>query len=102
MFEMPRWPGGCWFGSSHSSLPGWPASVVSSEKLSPPSVLSKIPGASAPTSSFPSVAASEATFDTFRSPASSYVRPSLECAQVSPRSLLRHTADPCHSLAAAA
>ena len=31
-----------------------------------------------------------------------YESPSLECVHVSPRSPLRHTAEPCHSLAAAA
>jgi hypothetical protein len=44
---------------------------VSSENVSPPSVDWKMPGASAPTSSLPSVTASDETFETLRSPASS-------------------------------
>jgi len=100
--EMPRWPGGWFAGSSHASLPGSPASVERSENVSPPSLLSKIPGASTPTSTRPLRAASDDTFDTFRPLDSSYAIPSLDSVHVSPRSLLRHTADPCHSLAAAA
>ena len=64
--EMPRWPGGWFAGSSHSSLPGWPASVVRSDQLTPPSRLSKIPGASAPTSTRPSCTASVEIFETLR------------------------------------
>jgi hypothetical protein len=68
----------------------------------PPSRLSKIPGFSTPTSSRPFFAARFETLDIFFSPSASYASPSLECSQVSPRSGLRQTAEPCHSLAAAA
>jgi hypothetical protein len=63
--EMPRCPGGWLAGSSHASLPGWPASVVRSDQFSPPSVLSKMPGASTPTSTRRPHASDE-TFDTLR------------------------------------
>src|SRR5262249_51410586 len=99
--EIPRWPGGWFAGSSHSSLPGCPSSVDRSDHVCPPSVLSKLPGASTPTSTRPCRAASVETFD-MRLPFSPYDSPSLDCVQVSPRSLLRQTVDPCHSLAAAA
>ena len=100
--EIPRWPGGWFAGSSQASLPGWPASVVSSDQFSPPSLLSKIPGASTPTSSLSPVVISVETLETFRPSSSPYEIPSLECSHVSPRSRLRQTAEPCHSLAAAA
>ena len=58
-------PGGWLAGSSQTSLPGWPASVLSSDHVSPPSRLSKIPGASAPTSTRPSETASVETFESF-------------------------------------
>ncbi len=63
---MPRWPGGWLPGSSQPSLPGWPASVDFSDHVAPWSVLSKIPGASTPTSTFPFLTASVETFDTLR------------------------------------
>src|SRR5919204_1788646 len=100
--EMPRCPGGCCAGSSQTSLPGCPASVVSSDHVSPPSRLSKIPGASTPTRTRPSLTASVETFDSLRPASASYSKPSLESVHVSPRSPLRQTAEPCHSLAAAA
>ena len=62
---MPRWPGGWFAGSSQPSLPGWPASVVSSDQVSPPSRLSKTPGASTPTSTARAPAASAETFEIF-------------------------------------
>src|SRR5581483_4062938 len=87
-------------GSSQPSLPGWPASVERSVHVSPSSRLSKMPGASTPASTRPCAAESDETFDSLRP--SSYAKPSLESVHVSPRSLLRQTAEPCHSLAAAA
>ena len=54
-----------------ASLPGWPASVESSDQVTPPSVLSKIPGISTPTSSRPFFAARFETFDIFFSPSAS-------------------------------
>ena len=59
-----------------------------------------MPAASAPTSTRPWATASDETFEIFRS--SSCASPSLECVHVSPLSALRQTAEPCHSLAAAA
>ena len=60
-----------WFaGSFQPSLPGWPASVLSSDHVTPPSRLSKMPTASAPASSRPCAAVSPETFDSFRSPSS--------------------------------
>src|SRR5205807_977948 len=47
--EIPRLPGGWFAGSFHLSRFGWPSSVLTSENVLPPSVLSKIPHASAPT-----------------------------------------------------
>ena len=99
--ERPRCPGGWFAGSSQTSLPGWPASVESSDHVAPSSRLAKMPGASTPTRTRPFEAASVETFESFRSVLLS-ARPSLECVQVSPRSALRQTAEPCHSLAAAA
>jgi hypothetical protein len=64
--EMPRCPGGWFAGSSHASLPGWPERVVSSDHVSPPSSLAKMPGASTPTRTRPSATASEETFETLR------------------------------------
>ena len=69
--EIPRWPGGWFAGSSQASLPGWPASVESFDQVTPPSVLSKIPGISTPTSSRPFRAARFETFDIFFSPSAS-------------------------------
>ncbi len=69
--EMPRWPGGWFAGSSQPSLPGWPASVVSGDKVLPPSLLSKIPGISTPTSTRPFFTARFETFDIFFSPSAS-------------------------------
>jgi hypothetical protein len=56
-------------GSSHSSLPGWPASVVSSDQLAAVAA-SKIPGASTPTSTRPSCTARLETFEIFRASSS--------------------------------
>ena len=61
----PRWPGGWFAGSSQSSLPGWPSSVLSSDHVAPPSRLSKMPGASAPASRRPCAAARPETFESF-------------------------------------
>jgi hypothetical protein len=69
--EMPRCPGGWFAGSSHASLPGWPARVVSSDHVTPPSRLSKIPGFSTPTSTRPFLAARFETLDIFFSPSPS-------------------------------
>ena len=99
---MPRWPGGWLAGSSQPSLPGSPDSVESSDQVAPPSRLSKIPGASTPTSTRPFLTARFETFESLRPASASYAMPSLECSHVSPRSELRQTAEPCHSLAAAA
>ena len=66
IIEIPRWPGGWFAGSSQASLPGWPASVESSDQLSPPSALSKMPGASTPTRTRPPEAESDETFEIFR------------------------------------
>ena len=98
---MPRWPGGWFAGSFQASLPGWPASVLSSDHVVPPSVDSKMPGASTPANRRPCAAVSPEILDSF-SPPSGYESPSLESSHVSPRSVLRHTPAPCHSLAAAA
>ena len=99
--DSPRCPGGWFAGSSQPSLPGSPESVDSSPHVSPPSRLSKIPGASTPASTRPGATASAEIFDNFRAP-SPYEIPSLESDHVSPRSGLRQTAEPCHSLAPAA
>jgi hypothetical protein len=69
--EIPRWPGGWFAGSSHSSLPGWPSRAESFDQVTPPSVLSKIPGISTPASSRPFRAARFETFDIFFSPSAS-------------------------------
>src|ERR1700759_341001 len=98
--DSPRCPGGCCAGSSHSSLPGWPASVVLTAHVRPPSVDSKMPGASTPTSTRPCDADTLEIFEKRRP--SSYASPFEECSHVSPRSLERQIADPCQSLAAAA
>ena len=98
---MPRWPGGWFAGSFHSSRPGWPSSVESRDHVAPSSRLSNTPADSAPARSRPCAAVRPETFDSLRSPFS-YERPSLESVQLSPSSALRHTPAPCHSLAAAA
>ena len=69
--ETPRWPGGWFAGSSHIVLPGSPASVESSDQVTPPSVLSKIPGISTPARRRPFRAARFETFDIFFSPSAS-------------------------------
>src|SRR5207247_790604 len=98
----PRWPGGWLAGSFHLSRPGWPSSVLSSDQVAPPSRLSNTPAASAPASTRPCAAVRPETFESLRPLPSSYASPSLDSSQVSPRSLLRQTPAPCHSLAAAA
>src|SRR4051812_34923957 len=97
---MPRWPGGWFAGSSHSSLPGCPSSIEYGDQVAPSSRLTKMPGASTPTSTRPCAAERLETFD-IRRP-SAYASPSLDCVQLSPRSELRQIDEPCHSLAAAA
>ena len=92
--EMPRWPGGWFAGSSHISLPGWPSSVDSSDHVSAPSRLSKIPGASTPTSTRPSSTASVDTFESFRPDSASYASPSLESAHGCARPPSRATRSP--------
>jgi hypothetical protein len=75
---------------------------VRRENVSPLSLLSKMPGASTPTRSRSPARARVETFEILRPSSSPYVRPSLECSHVEPRSRLRKIAEPCHSLAAAA
>src|SRR5258707_2096544 len=101
---MPRWPGGWFAGSFHLSLPGMPSSVERRDHVAPPSVLSKMPGDSAPASRRPCAAVRPETFEILRPALSSsaYTRPSLDSSHVSPMSVLRQTPAPCHSLAAAA
>jgi len=64
--EMPRCPGGWFAGSSHSSLPCWPLRVDRSDHVLPLSRLSKMPGASTPTSSRSPARASVETFEILR------------------------------------
>src|SRR5581483_6196194 len=99
--DTPRWPGGCFDGSFQSFAAGCASSVLLSAQLLPPSRLSNTPLASPPASRRPCAAAIVEIFDSL-SPPSPWLRPSLESSHVSPRSLERHTATPCHSLAAAA
>src|SRR5215475_11728811 len=100
--EMPRCPGGWFAGSSHSSLPCWPERVDRSDQVWPLSRLSKMPGASTPTSRRSPARASVETLEILRPSSSPYERPSLDISHVSPRSALRQIDEPCHSLAAAA
>ena len=86
-------------GTFHFVRPGWPSSVLTSDQVWPSSLLSNTPAASAPTRTRPCAAAMPESLDSFIS-APGNSRPSLDSVQVSPRSLLRQTAAPCHSLAA--
>ena len=61
----PRWPGGWFAGSFQASRPGCPSSVLSSDQVTPPSLLSKIPADSAPARSRPCAAVRPDTFDSF-------------------------------------
>ena len=80
----------------------WVRQAIRRKGNSPrPHSLQLVPSAT-PTSTRPSFAASVETLDSFRPLSGSYARPSLESVHVSPRSGLRQTAEPCHSLAAAA
>ena len=98
---MPRWPGGWFAGSSHSSRPGWPSSVDSfDQRLAAVAALADAGRLGADEHAPVARPRGDETFEIFRS--SSCASPSLECAHVSPLSPLRQTAEPCHSLAAAA
>jgi hypothetical protein len=69
--DSPRCPGGCCAGSFHASRPSSPSRVVISEKVLPPSVLSKSPADSAPTSNRPCAGLTFETFDSFKPPSPS-------------------------------
>jgi hypothetical protein len=69
--DSPRCPGGCCAGSFHASRPSYPSRVVISENVFPPSVLSKSPADSAPTSKRPCAGIRLETFDSFNPPSTS-------------------------------
>src|SRR5205085_3043415 len=89
----PSRPGGEFSGSLNFSCAAWSSRLDRCDHVTPPSVLSKIPGADTPARSRPLTAVSEDTFVSGNSP-SGYLRPSPDHAHVSPRSELRHTAAP--------
>src|SRR4029434_2664252 len=94
--------GGVSARSSQLSLPCSPDRVDSSDQVLPSSRLSKMPGASTPTSSRSPARARVDTLEILRPSSSPQESPPPSCSHVSPRSLLRQIAEPCHSLAAAA
>ena len=65
--EMPRWPGGWFAGSSQASLPGWPASVVSSDqRLAAVACSRRCPAPRRRRGRARRATASDETFDTLR------------------------------------
>src|SRR5215212_3607286 len=86
----------------HSDRVGCFVSPSTWRHVAAPSSLRNRPAGSTPAYSAPSKPAVRFQIVLMEGPSSPYVNPSLECDHVSPRSSLRHTAGPYHSLPPAA